>query len=136
VRLLVEIGLVVVAAIGVAVCVSLLPVAGPMRRRHARVPVAQRPDQLVALERLAISAGTSAVHVHAYLRPVLVDIAARRLAARGQDLNRMPDSSGRSLLGDRLWEVVRPDRPFPEDRRAPGVTPEELGGMLEVLERL
>ena len=83
-----------------------------------------------------ISAGTSAVHVHAYLRPLLVEIASRRLAARGQTLERMPDAVARELLGDRLWDIVRPDRPFPEDRHGPGVAPQELRAMLEVLERL
>jgi hypothetical protein len=76
------------------------------------------------------------VQVHAYLRPRLVEIASYRLAARGQALERMPDAVGRELLGDRLWEVVRPERPFPEDRQGPGVRPQELAEMLEVLERL
>ena len=134
--LLVEIALVVLAAVGVAVCVALLPGRPPTPRRRVRALVPPRPDQLVALERLAMSAGTSALQVHAYLRPVLVEIAARRLAARGRDLDRMPEASGREVLGDRLWDVVRPGRPFPEDRNAPGLTPEELGAMLEVLERL
>ena len=134
--LLVEIALVVLAAIGVAVCVALLPGRPPTPRRRVRALVAPRPDQLVALERLAMSAGTSAVQVHAYLRPVLVEIASRRLAAHGRDLDRMPEASGREVLGDRLWDIVRPGRPFPEDRNAPGVTPQELGAMLEVLERL
>ena len=83
-----------------------------------------------------VSAGTSAVHVHAYLRPLLVEIASRRLAARGQTLERMPDAAARELLGDRLWDIVRPDRPFPEDRHGPGVPPQELRAMLGVLERL
>jgi hypothetical protein len=76
------------------------------------------------------------VQVHAYLRPRLIELASYRLAARGQTLDRMPDATGRELLGDRLWEIVRPGRPFPEDRNAPGVGPPELAAMLEVLERL
>ena len=135
-RLLAEVGLVVLAAIGVAGCVALLPGTPPTRRRRARAVVPPRPDQLVALERLTMSARRSAVHVHAYLRPVLVEIASRRLAAHGHNLERMPEAAGRELLGDRLWDIVRPGRPFPEDKRGPGVTPQELGGMLEVLERL
>jgi hypothetical protein len=95
-----------------------------------------RPGQLVELERLVITAATSAVHVHAYLRPVLVEISSYRLAARGQTLERMPDAVGRELLGDRLWDIVRPDRRFPDDRHGPGVAPEELRAMLEALERL
>ena len=125
-RLLAEIGLVVLAGIAVAACVSLLPDARPTRRSRRAAPAPARPDQLVALERLVVSAGTSAVHAHAYLRPLLVEIASRRLAARGQTLERMPDAPARELLGDRLWDLVRPDRPFPEDRHGPGVAPQEL----------
>jgi len=135
-KLLAEVGLVVLAGIVVVVCVSLLPDARPTRRRRVAPPAPERPDQLVALERLVVTAGTSAVHVHAYLRPLLVEIASRRLAGRGQTLERMPDTTARELLGDRLWDIVRPDRPFPEDRQGPGVAPQELRAMLGVLERL
>lgn len=135
-RLLAEIGLVVLAGIVVAVCVSRLPDARPTRGRRRAAPAPARPEQLLALERLVGSAGTSAVHVHAYLRPLLVEIASRRLAARGQTLARMPEPAARELLGNRLWDLVRSDRPFPEDRRGPGVAPQELRAMLEVLERL
>lgn len=135
-RLLAEIGLVALAGIAVAAILALLPDARPARRRRRVAPAPDRPDQLVALERLVISAGTSAVQVHAYLRPVLVEIASRRLAARGQTLERLPDPAARALLGDRLWDLVRPDRPFPEDRHGPGVSAHELGAMLAVLERL
>jgi hypothetical protein len=136
VRLLAEVGLVVLAAIAVAACVSLLPDARPTRRSRRAAPAPARPDQLVALERLVVSAGTSAVHAHAYLRPLLAEIASRRLAARGQTLERMPDAAARELLGDHLWDLVRPDRPFPEDRHGPGVAPQELRAMLGLLERL
>jgi hypothetical protein len=135
-RPLAEIALVVLAGTGLAVCVALLPNprAGPRRPRRASAPAA--PGQLAQLERLVITAGTSAVQVHAYLRPRLIEIASHRLAARGQTLDRMPEAVGRELLGHRLWDVVRPGRPFPDDRQAPGVTPQELAAMLEVLERL
>jgi hypothetical protein len=136
VRLLAEIGLVVLAGILIAACVSLLPAARPTGRRRRAAPAPARPDQLVALERLVVSAGTSAIQAHAYLRPLLVEITSRRLAPRGQTLERMPDTAARELLDDRLWDLVRPDRPFPEDRHGPGVPPQELRAMLEVLERL
>jgi hypothetical protein len=136
VSLLVEIGLIALTAVAVAVCLALLPDPRPSRRRAPAVLPPSRPSQLHAVERLAASAGTSALQVHAYLRPVLVEIASHRLAARGQTLERMPDEIARELLGDQLWETVRPDRPFPEDRHGPGVRPEELSAIVDVLERL
>ena len=136
VRLLAEIGLIVIAAAGVAVCFALLAGSPPARRRRAAIAQPTRPEQLVRLEHLVGSASTSAVHAHAYLRPVLAEIASRRLAARGQTLERIGESDARQALGDPLWELIRPDRPFPEDRYAPGVSPQQLKAMLERLERL
>ncbi len=78
----------------------------------------------------------SAVTVHAHLRPLLVEIATRQLAARGNALERMSDADGVALLGEALWDVVRPGRPFPDDRHGPGIPPGELGAMVAVLEQL
>jgi hypothetical protein len=136
VTLLAEIALVVLAGIAVATCVTLLPAPRPLRLRQPAAPVPSRPQQLVALERLVTTAGTSAVSAHAYLRPRLIEIVSHRLAARGQTLERMPEAVGRDLLGDRLWDIVRPDRRFPQDRRGPGVQAQELDAMLEVIRRL
>ncbi len=134
--LLAEIALVVIAGVGVTVCLSRLPDSRPMRRRRPRVAQTSRPTQLVTLERLVGAAESSAVHAHAYLRPVLVEIASARLAAHGQTLERMPEARGQALLGAGLWEIVRPSRPFPEDRHGPGVSRDELMAMLDALERL
>lgn len=134
--LLVEIALVALAAIGIAVSVALLPEAAVPRRRRPIVRQPAPPDQLVRLQRLVNTAGANALHAHAYLRPLLAEIASRRLAARGQTLERMSEATGQGLLGYRLWELVRPGRPFPEDRYGPGVSSHDLAAMIEVLERL
>jgi predicted MFS family arabinose efflux permease len=136
VRLLVEIALVALAALGVAVCLAVMPEPARRPARQAEALPAPRPEQLVRLERLVIGAEASALHAHAYLRPLLAEVAARRLAARGRTLAGMSDTAGAALLGDRLWELVRPGRPFPEDRHGPGVSGPELSAMLDVLERL
>ena len=92
------------------------------------MPEPARPGQLVANERLLVMARASALQVHAYLRPILVEIATQRLVANGQALDRMSEVTGRRILGDDLWEIVRPDRPFPEDRHGPGVAARETRG--------
>lgn len=134
-RLIAEIALVVIAAAGAAICVARLPVA-PSSRRRRRPPGPSRPEQLVAAERLVVNAQTTKLNAHAYLRPVLAEIASRRLAGHGYALESMPDERGRRLLGESLWEIVRPGRPLPQDRDAPGVSREALGEMLDILEDL
>jgi hypothetical protein len=135
VRLLAEIALITLAAIGVAVCVILIPRRGPGGPPRSVRP-RPRPDQLLKLERLVSSAEASTLHTHAYLRPALVEIATRRLAARGYALDSISADAGRKLLGEPLWELVRPGRPFPEDRHAPGVPGDQIDAMLDVLEAL
>jgi hypothetical protein len=136
VTLLAEIALIAAAAIGVAICLAVLPPAAPSRSKRPAPPSPSRPEQLVRVERLVASAGVSALHVHAYLRPLLVEVTTTRLASRGQSLAQMPATLGRELLGDRLWEIVRPGRPFPEDRYAPGITLQELSAIVDTLEQL
>jgi hypothetical protein len=131
-----EIALIALAALGAAICIALVPAAGARRRRGASPSEPSRPGQLVELERLVVSAEASALHLHAYLRPLLAEIAGARIDVRGVVLDRMADEDGRRLLGERLWELVRPGRPFPEDRRARGVSAQELAGMLDTLEQL
>jgi hypothetical protein len=135
VRLLAEIALITLPAIGVAVCVIVIPrrgPGGPPRSVRSR----PRPDQLLKLERLVNSAEASTLHTHAYLRPALAEIATRRLAAHGYALDAISADKGRKLLGEPLWELVRPGRPFPEDRHAPGVPGDQIDAMLDVLEAL
>jgi hypothetical protein len=134
--LLAEIALVALTAVGVGACVAMVAEGQSRRQRRTTVPAPSRPEQLVRLERLVITSGASTLYVHAHLRPLLVDIVSRRLGARGHTLAGMPDSVARPVLGDGLWEIVRPDRSFPQDRLAAGVSPPELAAMLETIERL
>jgi hypothetical protein len=65
-------------------------------------------------------------HFHSRLRPLLRDIAAHRLrSGYGVELDAEPGRA-RGLVGSAAWEVVRPDRPPPEDRLARGPTLGEL----------
>ena len=135
-RLVAEIALIAAAAAVIGVCLARLPAAAAQRWSRASSPAPERPSQLVDLERLVSKSSVSVVTVHAHLRPLLVEIATRRLAARGNALERMSDPDGVALLGEALWDVVRPGRPFPVDRHGPGIPPGELGAMVAVLERL
>jgi hypothetical protein len=78
----------------------------------------------------------SALHLHVRLRPILREIAGHRLWMRfGVDLDREPVRA-RELIGANAWELVRPERPPPSDRLAPGPAPADLRVVLDELERL
>jgi hypothetical protein len=73
---------------------------------------------------------------HYRLRPRLREIASARLSSRrGILLDASPDAA-RSALGDETWELLRADRPAPEDRRAPGLATTELRAVVDSLEAL
>jgi hypothetical protein len=93
------------------------------------------PAQFVRLERIVEWSGESGMSAHTRLRPVLVEIAEARLVRRGVRLERDLEES-RRLLGPAVWELVRPDRPTPRGRDAPGIPPRRLEEMLDVLEAL
>jgi hypothetical protein len=66
----------------------------------------------------------------------VLDIARQRLADhRGVRIDADPEAAARAL-GPQTWELVRPDRPAPSDRRARGMTPERLRAVVESLERI
>ena len=72
------------------------------------------------MERELVLGSADADHAHRRLLPLLRGTAAARIAARhGFELERRPDAA-RALLGEDVWELLRPDRPEPEDRHAPG----------------
>jgi hypothetical protein len=78
----------------------------------------------------------NAFHLQARLRPVLRDIAAHRLRSRyGVELDREA-ARARELVGAQAWELVRPDRPPPEDRLARGPDADELAVVVDQLEAI
>lgn len=69
------------------------------------------------------------------LKPILRELAAWRLARNhGVDLDRAPDAAQR-ILGEPLWELVRPAEAFPEFR-APGVPLADMRAAIDRLERI
>jgi hypothetical protein len=140
-RLAAEVIFIVAGAIGAAICLALLAERLPAgkglfeERIRPRVTTQVWPAQLVRLERTVEWSGSSALDVHTRLRPVLVEIAEARLGRRGLRLDR-DAGQARRLLGPAAWELVRPDRPAPLSRDAPGIGARELDQVLDALEAL
>ena len=102
------------------------------RRRRRQAP---RLRSLEELERAADFSLATAFDVHYRLRPHLIQIARHRLAVRGVTLETQPDSA-REMLGDALWNLVRPDREPPVNRNARGLAAADLRALVESLERI
>jgi hypothetical protein len=97
---------------------------------------AERPPSLTRLEREVSMARTSAFDLHARLRPTVAELATELLSGRrGIDLERDP-ARARAVLGDDAWELVRPDRPAPTDRHAPGIADGDLVRVVAALEHV
>jgi hypothetical protein len=95
-----------------------------------------RPPELVRTERELTLGTTNAGHLHLRLLPLLRETAAARLAAgHNIDLERRPEAA-RLVLGEDAWDLLRPDRPEPADRNAPGVPLKRVGAVIDTLERL
>ena len=69
------------------------------------------------------------------LRPLLVPIVAARLGRRGIDMALAPRRA-QELLGDRLWEIVCPDRTSAANRVSRGLASDDLREAIERLEQL
>jgi hypothetical protein len=86
---------------------------------------------LPELEKLnrEVTLGTaSAYDLHFRLLPHLREIAQCRLERGGHTAS--PETLGR------WWELLRPDRPAPDDRSAPGITPADLRALIADLDRM
>jgi hypothetical protein len=103
-------------------------------RTGAETPV--RPPELVRTEREITLGSASANHLHVRLLPILRNAAAARLAAHHRvEVDHRPDAA-QALLGDEAWELLRPDRPPPDDRNAPGLPLRRIRSLVDTLERL
>lgn len=130
--------------------IALVELVGDSRRRsgglrsesrfedalRARPPQAPQPVELLRMERDLELGIADATHAHRRLLPLLRAAATARLASRhGIDLDRRPDAA-RALLGEDAWELLRPDRPEPENRHGPGVPRAEVAALVECVESL
>jgi hypothetical protein len=104
-----------------------------LRRRK---PKPAQPEELLRMERELVLGSADADHAHRRLLPLLRATAAARIAARhGFELERRPEAA-RALLGEDAWDLLRPDRPSPEDRHGPGVSPRRVAALIERVESL
>ena len=92
------------------------------RAKRRPLPEIERVTREVGL------ATASAYDLHVRLLPHLREIAACRLERSGR-------APGPDTLG-RWWDLLRPDRPAPEDHHAPGIKESDLRALVADLERL
>jgi hypothetical protein len=142
VELAVHVWLLVVLGIGLLALVAALREAVPTRpssfaaalARRAHPPA--RPPSLAKLEREVSMGAENAFDTHFRLRPLFTDLTRNLLLSRqGIDLDRQPERA-RELVGDELWELVRPDAQPPSERGAPGLPIATIERAVDDLERL
>ena len=125
--------LVLATALAAAAALELRPARRqqpPPRARDHTMPLRLRQiaDDLRESEQ-------SEVGVDRSLRPLLVPIATARLGRRGVHMALAPQRA-QELLGDVLWEIVRPDRPSAAYRVGRGLAGDDLRTAIERLEQL
>jgi len=132
----------IVLAIALALAAGLAAsTALRLRAAQAKRPPAPSGEAEEAPLRLRQIAGIleesehSEFGVDRSLRPLLVPIVNARLGRRGVDPELAPERAS-ELLGERLWEIVRPDRAPAGHRRSHGLAGDDLGAVLDRLEQL
>ena len=126
---------------------AVLVAAGAVRALSETLPPLRRPAAGHAsttgeatgdrerLDRVVSTATTHAGDLHLRLRPILREIAADGLRRRGVELDAQPRAA-QELLAPETWELVRPDRPRPDDAFARGLPAARLDAVLDDLEAL
>jgi hypothetical protein len=103
---------------------------------RGRKETPQQPVELLRMERELELGIADATHAHRRLLPLLRAAATARLASRrGVELDRRPEAA-EALLGEDVWELLRPDRPEPADRHGPGVPRESVAAAIARVESL
>ena len=132
----------IVLAISLALAAALAT-ATALRLRAAqwRQPPAPRareeepPLRLRQIAAILTESEQSEFGVDRALRPLLLPIVAARLGRRGVDVALVPERA-KELLGERLWEIVRPDRVPAGHRVGRGLSGEQLRTVIDRLEQL
>ena len=107
----------------------------PFERDPEKPEEPQPIAELDRIDRTVVLGAANEFDFHYRLRPLLRQVAAERLyGLHGVDLDRDPERA-RPLLGDELWEVVRPDREVGR-RSGPGLPAAGLAAHVGRLEQL
>ncbi len=128
------------------VFVLVLPIVWPARPGPSPLEEALRPRtgeleerprslrQIDIAVRLAVTR-EGGYELHYRLCPVLRELAAYRLRRHFVEMSASPDAA-RRILGEELWQLVREDRPPPDERNSRGIPPGELASVIDRLESL
>ena len=113
------------------------PPETPLRDSASSAKRGRRPPpSLARLEQLAALGVASSFDLQYRFLPPLRSIAGGLLASRRRvDLDGEPETA-RRILGDDVWDLVRPARPAPQNRVSRGMSPAELTRVVETLERV
>ena len=127
-----------VVFLGALLLLALVRVAPGPREDKYRLPRRdEKPsDRLVELDRLerdVVLATGSELEQHVRIKPLLRDVVEDRLwRSRGIELDRNPERA-HEVLGDELYELVKPGRPDPNARYFRGL---DLNALDRVLDRI
>jgi hypothetical protein len=121
-----------------AVLRGSFPPARPLRRAGAKRTRGRRaiPETLERIEQETLLGLASSFDLHHRLRPRLRDLANELLSSRRRVSLDEDREAARAVLGEETWELVRPNRPPPEDRFARGIPVSELAVVVDSLERI
>lgn len=105
----------------------------PKRRGRERLAI---PETLERIEQETHLGIASSFDLHHRLRRRVRDLATELLSTRRRiALDDQPEAA-RDILGEVTWELVRPERPPPEDRFARGISTADLGKIVDSLEKI
>jgi hypothetical protein len=127
------------AAVGAVLVLSLRLPGPPPRRGRGRPgpPVDNAPFR--AYRKVADQLSWAAVsprHYDMITRPLLIQLAASRLADRHRVDLRADPAAARAILGEDVWPWVDPDRPASRNSQPPGVGADTLTLIVDRLEHL
>ncbi|MDH4101926.1 MAG: hypothetical protein OEW52_00880 [Thermoleophilia bacterium] len=130
-----------VCAVALALALSALrrsyPRARRLRPRRRQQPASRRPPPgLARIEHETALGVAGAFDLHFRLVPRIRAIAAGLLASRRSVSQQAAPDTARNILGSETWELVRADRPPPDDRLARGLPVLEMRSVVESLERI